>query len=115
LTAFTVASLAVDPLVFCRSVADRIEAEHEPSLVVDVRLRLEVEHLRGRFDLHLVRIVRSDEARARSGWKQTAGVDDHHTETELDDPALWDEVVDNDGTLEDLNAKARALATRRFA
>lgn len=114
LTAFTMEALAADPLVFCRSVADRIEREAGPSLVTDVRLRLEVDHLRSRFDLHLIRLVRSDGARARSGWTYVPDKDDHPTETELDDPALWDEIVHNDGSLDDLAAKAEAIVRARI-
>lgn len=112
LTAFTMESLARDPLVFCRSVADRIEASSAPSLITDVRLRLEVEHLRSRFELHLVRIARSDASRAASGWSYVPAVDDHETETQLDDATLWDEAIDNDGTLAELGAKADALIAR---
>ena len=112
LTAFTVESLAADPLVFCRSVADRVEASSHPSLVTDVRLRLEVEHLRPRFDLHLVRITRSDAARAGSGWKYVVSVDEHHTETELDDASLWDETIANDGTIDELRVHGEALIER---
>jgi phosphomevalonate kinase len=112
LTAFTVESLAADPLVFCRSVADRIAGSADAALVTDVRLRVEVAHLRERFDLALLRLTRSDAARAASGWSYAASVDEHHTETELDDPSLWDEVISNDGTLDDLAARADALVTR---
>jgi phosphomevalonate kinase len=112
LTKFTVLSLADDPLVFCRSVADRIESSTHPALVTDVRLRLEVEHLRPRFDLHLVRITRSDASRAESGWKYVASVDEHHTETELDDPSLWDETLANDGTIDELRVRAEELVGR---
>lgn len=52
-------------------------------------------------------------ARATSGWRYTAGVDDHHTETELDDATLWDEVVTNDGSIDDLRVKAEALIAAR--
>ena len=55
-------------------VADRIEAEPMPCLITDVRLRLEVDHLRSRFDLRLVRITRGDAARASSGWSRRARV-----------------------------------------
>lgn len=109
LTAFTMESLAEDPLAFCRSVANRIEASSSPSLVTDVRLRLEIEHLRPRFDLHLVRIARSDASRATSGWTYLPAVDDHETETQLDDASLWDEVITNDGPLAELGAKAETL------
>ena len=114
LTAFTVESLATDPLVFCRSVAERIEASSHPSLVTDVRLRLEIDHLRPRFDLHLVRIARSDVSRTTSGWTYLASADDHHTETELDDPTLWNEVLDNNGSLDDLATHAEALLAARL-
>ena len=112
LTAFTMDQLAQDPLVFCRRVADRIALSQHASLVTDVRLRLEVEHLRPRFDLHLVRIARSDDARAASGWTYTAAVDGHETETQLDDVSLWDEVVDNDGSLDELAAHAEDVIAR---
>ena len=98
LTEFTVAALREDPLVFCRAVADRIAAEEGFAVVTDLRLRLEVEHLRSRFALRVVRVERPDALREAAGWRWTAGVDDHPTETELDEPGLWDEVFVNDGT-----------------
>jgi hypothetical protein len=39
-------------------------------------------------------------------------VDDHHTETELDDPQSWDEAIANDGTIDDLRARAQTLIAR---
>jgi phosphomevalonate kinase len=109
LTAFTVDALARDPLVFCREVAQRIADGGVPAVISDLRLRLEVDHLRPRFALHVVRLVRSDAARTASGWRWTAGVDDHSTETELDDPALWDEQIANDGTLDELAQRAARI------
>jgi phosphomevalonate kinase len=113
LTEFTVRSINADPLVFCRSVADRIEQGGKPALITDVRLRLEVEHLRSRFHLHLVRLTRRDEGRRASGWVYSDSADTHHTETELDDGSLWDEIVPNDATIdEDLAQRAEALINR---
>lgn len=109
LTELTVAAIAADPLVFCRAVADRIDRQTKPHvvpLVTDVRLLLEVTHLRARFDLWLVRIARGEEARARSGWLPDPSADAHRTETELDDPALWDERALNDGDLDALDVRA---------
>lgn len=108
LTRFTVDALARDPLVFCRAVAQRIEDGARPAVITDLRLRSEHEHLASRFALRVVRLARSDASRRRSGWEWKDGVDDHHTECELDDPALWHEVVDNNGTLEELAEKAEA-------
>lgn len=105
LTEFTVAALRGDPLVFCRAVADRIAAADEVAVVSDLRLRLEVAHLRSRFAVHVVRVTRPDALRAASGWRWTPGVDDHATETELDDPGLWDEEFLNDGTLAELGGR----------
>ncbi len=113
LTEFTMAALAADPLVFCRSVADRIALDPRTSIITDVRLRLEVEYLRTRFALHLVRLTRSDRSRWASGWRHDSAVDGHRTEVDLDDPSLWDEVVANDGTLDDLDASAARLSQRR--
>jgi phosphomevalonate kinase len=114
LTRFTVESIAKDPLVFCRAVADRIERSSSLPVVTDLRLRLEVEHLRARFvnqhsDLHVVRLQRDDAHRAAAGWRFDQATDTHHTETELDDPKLWTEVVDNNGTPAELSLKAAAL------
>jgi phosphomevalonate kinase len=109
LTRFTVEALAADPLIFCREVARRVEASPHPALITDLRLRLELDHLRPRFALHLVRLHRPDALRAACGWVYKPEVDGHHTETELDDPGLWDEVVDNAGSLEDLRARAAAV------
>ena len=105
LTAFTVASIERDPLVFCRAVFERMLAAGVPAMISDLRLRLEVDYLRPRCELTVVRVERSD--RAASGWVFTPGVDDHFTETELDDRTLWDRVVMNDGTLAELEAQAR--------
>jgi phosphomevalonate kinase len=113
LTELTVQSINADPLVFCRSVADRIEQAGQPmALITDVRLRLEVDHLRPRFHLHLVRLTRSDDARKSSGWVYSESADTHHTETELDDGSLWDEIVPNEGSPEDLAQRAEALINR---
>ena len=109
LTAFTVASIEKDPLVFCRAVADRIAAAGRPALVSDLRLKLEVEHLRPRFELWVVRLTRPDALRAQSGWRFDAQADTHHTETELDDPRPWTTEIVNDGSLEQLDQKAAAL------
>lgn len=108
LTRFTVEALSRDPLVFCRAVAQRIETEGRPAVITDLRLRVEHAHLASRFALRVVRLARSDGARRSSGWEWKDGVDDHHTECELDDPSLWHEVVDNSGTLEELSEKAEA-------
>jgi phosphomevalonate kinase len=115
LTQFTVDSLATDPLVFVRAVAERMEQDSRPPILSDLRLRVELDWLRPRFDLRVVRLIRSDEQRARSGWQFDADKDLHYTETELDDPALWDEVVENDGDLAALNEKAAALLSRFLA
>jgi phosphomevalonate kinase len=112
LTEFTVAALGADPLVFCRAVADRIAGSECVGVVTDLRLRVEVAHLRSRFALYVVRVTRPDVLRAASGWRYTPAVDEHATETELDDPGLWDEEVHNDGTLAQLD---EVVATRLSA
>lgn len=109
LTLLTTEALAADPFVFCREVGDRIEACAQPALITDLRLRVELVHLRPRFGLHVVRLTRSDDRRTASGWRFDPTVDGHFTETELDDPSLWDEVVTNDGTEAELRAKAEVV------
>lgn len=111
LTEFTVSSLAADPLIFCRAVADRIAAADDRAVITDLRLRREVRHLRARFELHVVRITRPDPLRAASGWHYSQAADLHPTETELDEPSLWDEELVNDGSL----AQLREQAARRFS
>lgn len=105
LTEFTLAALREDPLVFCRAVADRMAAARGFAIVTDLRLRSEVIHLRSRFELWVVRVTRSSALREASGWRYTPGVDDHSTETELDDPGLWDEEFLNDGTRAQLGSR----------
>lgn len=112
LTKFTVESLAADPLVFVREVMRRIEA---PALITDLRLRLELVYLRAVCDPHVVRITRSDSQRAASGWALDPAKDGHHTETELDDPSLWDEVVQNDASEAALAVRADELLSRWLA
>ncbi len=113
LTAFTVDSIARDPQVFVRAVAARVEASPEPALITDMRLRLEIDYLRPRFALHVVRLKRPDQQRMLSGWKPAA-VDEHHTETELDDPSLWNGIVLNDGSEADLETKAIEIIRARL-
>lgn len=112
LTEFTVASLRADPLIFCRAVADRIAGSEPCAVITDLRLRLEVEHLRSRFGLHSVRITRPDPLRASSGWRYSPEADSHPTETELDEPALWDEELVNDGTIEQLRSRVALRFSR---
>lgn len=112
LTKFTVDALAADPLVFVREVMRRIA---DPALITDLRLRLELDHLRGVCEPHVLRVTRSDANRAASGWVFDAAKDHHHTESELDDPTLWDEVVSNDGTEAELAARADQIIDRWFA
>lgn len=114
LTKFTMESLRADPLIFCRAVADRIERAEERAVITDLRLRLEIEDLRSRFELYIVRITRPDSSRASSGWTYSEG-DEHPTETELDEPSLWDEELVNDGTLEELRERVAQRFSRWFA
>lgn len=109
LTRFTMESLSADPLVFCRSVAARVEEAEGLCVITDVRLRVEVAALRERFDLRLVRVLRSDAERARSGWAYSAEKDEHSTETELDDASLWDEALENNGSLDALSERAASI------
>jgi phosphomevalonate kinase len=115
LTKFTVESIAADPLVFCRGVCGRIDAAGVPAVISDLRLRLELDWLRPRYALRVVRVVRSDARRAESGWTRVDSVDGHHTETELDDPSLWDVVVPNDGSLDELRARAREVCDQQLS
>lgn len=112
LTQFTVDALAADPLVFVREVMRRIA---DPALITDLRLRLELDHLRGVCEPYVLRVARSDPNRAASGWSFDAAKDTHHTETELDDPSLWSEVVANDGSEAELAARADQIIDRWFA
>jgi phosphomevalonate kinase len=112
LTQFTVDALARDPLVFVREVMARIEASPDRAVITDLRLRLELDHLRQVADPYVVRLVRSDAKRAESGWVFDAAKDTHRTETELDDPALWNEAIPNDGTIEQLAASAESVLSR---
>jgi phosphomevalonate kinase len=109
LTRFTVDAIAADPLVFCREVVGHILASDRPAFVTDLRLRIEVNHLRPRFALRVIRVIRPDPLRAASGWRYRPEVDEHPTETELDDPTLWAGTIHNDGSLDALAAQAEAL------
>lgn len=109
LTEFTVAALAADPLIFVRQVARRLDADPRPAVITDLRLRHELAWLTSRYAVAVVRLVRSDAARAASGWSFDPAKDLHHTETELDDPAQWTEVVANDGTEAELAGRAEAV------
>ena len=96
------------------SAAPREQAEVR-AVITDLRLRLEVEHLRSRFELYVVRITRPDALRAGSGWRYSPEADLHATETELDDPRLWDEELVNDGTTRQLREDVAARLSRWLA
>jgi phosphomevalonate kinase len=98
LTQFTVDALAADPLVFVREVMRRIHVADGFPLITDLRLRLELDHLRKVSQPYVMRVTRSDANRMASGWTYDTAKDTHHTETELDDPALWNEQIVNDGS-----------------
>lgn len=112
LTQFTVDALAADSLVFVREVMRRIDASAAHPLITDLRLRPELDHLRTVCEPYVLRLARSDDHRAASGWSYDAPKDTHRTETELDDPALWSEVVPNDGSEAELADRATALVGR---
>jgi len=90
-------------------VASRLETDVRPAVITDLRLRLELDYLRPRFELIVVRLVRSDAARATSGWTFMPDKDEHYTETELDAPTAWTEVVANDGTEAELARRAETV------
>jgi phosphomevalonate kinase len=113
LTQFTVDAIAADPLVFVREVARRIDGDARPPLITDLRLRLELDWLRPRFELLVARLERPDDLRAVSGWAFDAAKDRHQTETDLDGEPF--EIVRNDGSEVELAAKARAICERFVA
>ena len=59
--------------------------------------------------------MRPDALRAASGWKHDPVADGHHTETELDDPSLWDTVVTNDAGPAELRAHAERIISGYLA
>ena len=114
LSAYVTHAIKEDPGVFCRQLIASLDraAPAAVLLVTDLRLLSDLAQLRQRFRVHVVRVERSDQLRQQSGWRYTHGVDDHPTETELDEVSLWSEVVRNEGTVAALNAQARALLVR---
>lgn len=112
LTQFTVDALAADPLVFVREVMRRIHVADGFPLITDLRLRLELDHLRKVAQPYVLRVTRSDANRAVSGWTYDALKDTHYTELQLDDPALWNEEIVNDGTEPELARRADEVITR---
>ena len=71
-------------------------------VISDVRFRVEAEAIK-RWGGKVVRVDRHSAG-------ASGGVANHASETELDTYADWDAVIDNNGTLEDLEAKAAELA-----
>lgn len=56
-----------------------------------------------------VRIVSSDEARAKRGWKFTPGVDDVDSETGLDEYGNWDFMIRNNGDMDEFHQDLNML------
>lgn len=114
LTEFTEAELARDPQVFCKRVFEAPLPEGVWGfLISDLRLEVEVDCLRER-GAFLARLHCSDEVRAELGWSHVPGVDDHRTETELDDRRDWDAELENPGDLAAFGARAEALLEQFF-
>lgn len=103
------AARAENPLVFCQKLRAEIEAwaddqEHGGvALITDLRLSAEYTFWRNFADdmdweFFHTHVTASDDTRRARGWVFTPGVDDHYTETELeqDQSIIPDEVIRND-------------------
>jgi phosphomevalonate kinase len=113
LTDFTERSLRRDPLFFVRGAMARFEP-FGCGLISDLRLQLELDFLRQHTNLLSVRLERTAQHRAESGWRFTLGTDDHRTETELDNEKNWGLVLSNNGSLHKWRGQAEDLAARVY-
>lgn len=68
----------------------------------DCRFPSEIEHVQKNFDTVTIRVERTME---RDG-----AINEHMSETALDDKRDWDYVIHNNGTLDDLKAEAKRIA-----
>lgn len=114
LTEFVSRALSEDPAVFVTQLVRAVECADPSALIVvtDLRLRSDLALLARHCRVHVVRVERSAQLREASGWRYAKAVDEHPTETEMDDPRTCNDVIRNEGPVAELRTHARALLAR---
>ena len=80
-------------------------------IVSDIRRKTDIEFFRSNgYNIKTVRINTSEDIRRNRGWVFESGVDDVHSECDLDDVTQWDLVIENDG-LHDVDAIIEKILT----
>ncbi len=105
-----------DKMIFLRAIEYKIKKawEEDKNVVIsDVRLKIEYNFLK-KLGFIPLKIVVDDDIRFQRLLKRDGFVPDreaqkHKTENELDDPDLYFEIIDNNGTFEDLKRRAKEL------
>jgi len=93
-----------DPNVFCNLA---INNRTEPIwIITDARRPTDIQFFQQNFSEKslclLVRIQATSTAREKRGWKFMSGVDDAESECALDSGVAWNIVIDNNGTVQEL-------------
>jgi len=83
----------IDPDVWCKKLEKCID-QYEHIIIADIRYPNEIKYFTDKYSAVSVRIEASNEVRENRGWIKDAKIDEHETETLLDD-YTFDFVYDN--------------------
>ncbi|XP_054288218.1 phosphomevalonate kinase isoform X2 [Macrosteles quadrilineatus] len=99
---------------FCRAAVDMSGAMKKPVwIVTDMRRRTDLQWFRENYkNIVTVRVSSTEDERQKRGWVFTSGIDDQETECDLDTIKEWDVVIENNGTLCDLQPMIDQLVER---
>uniref|UniRef100_A0A1B6M1B1 Phosphomevalonate kinase n=1 Tax=Graphocephala atropunctata TaxID=36148 RepID=A0A1B6M1B1_9HEMI len=91
---------------FCRAAIEMTNADKKPIWIVsDMRRQTDLQWFRDNYEhITTVRVWSSEEQRTDRGWVFTSGIDDQETECDLDSVGEWDLIIENNGTLDDLQS-----------
>ncbi|XP_046677848.1 phosphomevalonate kinase [Homalodisca vitripennis] len=96
---------------FCRAAIEMTCAEKKPVWIVsDMRRRTDLQWFRDNYKhIITVRVCSSEGQRIKRGWVFTPGIDDQETECNLDSVQDWDIIIENNGSLDDLQPDIKRL------
>jgi|SRR5581483_3426346 len=84
-------------------------------IIPDVRYKYELYHkIFNRENSVKIRVICSNETREKRGWKFTSGVDDNHSECDLDDVDInnYDMIIDNNSDLGNLEEQVKMMCEK---
>lgn len=100
---------------FSKKLMEKIDkTDFDFYVVSDLRLRIDAEAFeKSLYNYVMIRISSTNESRSKRGWNHES-IDEHFTETDLDDYKYFDEIFRNDGSLDELTEHVRSWTSDNF-